>query len=88
MSALDSPYFRQPRGRKRPRTYEVTVQYEQDQADFEAAARRMGLDTEAFLVFAGRVAVWLLTDVAQRDVTAEEDKPQTAKVLARPGAWR
>lgn len=73
MSPLDCAYFRRPRGRKKPRTYQVTIQYEQDIADFEDAARRLGqLDMGAFLVFAGRVAVWLLSDVVPREKKTEE----------------
>ena len=77
MSPLDAAYFRRPRGRKKPRTYQVTIQYEQDIADFEDAARRLGqFDMGAFLVFAGRVAAWLLSEVAAVQAEAAgEDKP-------------
>jgi hypothetical protein len=76
VSVLDSPYFHRPRGKKNPRTFEVTVEYEQDRLDFERAASRLGqIEMANFFVFAARVTVWLITEVAFRDQPVEEVKP-------------
>ena len=76
MSPLDAAFFRRPRGPKQPRTYQVTVEYEQDHADFERAASRLGqVEMDAFFVVAARVAAWLLETVAYREDAAEEGTP-------------
>jgi hypothetical protein len=68
VTALDSPYLRRPRGRKNPRRFEVTVEFEQDLADFEQAAARLGeVEMAAFFVYAACVACWLFTEVAFRN---------------------
>jgi hypothetical protein len=67
----------QNRGRKKPRAYEVVVQYEQDQRDFERAAYRLGrLEMSGFFVFAARMLIWLLEEAAFRDETAEVRREQ------------
>lgn len=77
MNALSSNYFQRPRGKKKPLTYQVTVEYEQDQRDFEHAALRLGrLEMSSFFVFAARVAVWLFTEAAFRDEQAEARREQ------------
>jgi hypothetical protein len=65
------------RGKRKPRVYSVSVTYDREQADFEAAARRLGLESmSGFFVLAARVLLWLHTEAAFRDEEAEARREQ------------
>ncbi len=66
------------RGRRRPRVYEVRVTYTREQGDLESAARRLGYgaDMSGFFIRAAHVWMWLMSEAAFRDDTAEERKQQ------------
>jgi hypothetical protein len=75
-----APWFHRPkrnRGKIHPRTYDVTVQYERDQIDFEETARRLGQDDMgAFFHLTARITCWLLMEQAFRNEEAEGRKEQ------------
>lgn len=64
-----------PRGKRRPRVYEVEVLYEREQLDLEQAARRLGHDDmSAFFLQAAHVWLWLLSEAAFRQEKAEAER--------------